>query len=102
MYILGNLLIGLATVLNSVLFILTIVIIASAIVSWVNADPYNPIVRIINQITTPIYRKIRRKIPTVFANMDFTPIILLLIIMFIQSGLIPSIMQFGAQLTHGA
>lgn len=102
MFIIGNLLIGLATVLDAFLFIFTIIIVASAVISWVNADPHNPIVRIINQLTTPVYRKIRRHIKTVFANMDFTPIILLLIILFVQSGIVPSIFVLGARLAHGA
>lgn len=98
MYAIGHLIMGLATVLDSFLFILTIIIIASAVISWVNADPYNPIVRIINNLTTPLYRKIRRKLPTVYGAMDFTPIILLFIIMFIQTGILPIIKQFGHSL----
>lgn len=101
MYAIGHILIGISTVLDSFMFIFTIIIIASAIISWVNADPYNPIVRIINNLTAPVYKKIRSKIPTAYAGMDFTAIILLFIIMFIQSGILPIIKQFGASLTYG-
>lgn len=101
MFIIGNLLIGLATVLDSVLFIFTIIIIASAVISWVNADPHNQIVRIIHQLTSPIFRMVRRKIRTNFANMDFAPIIVLLIILFVQSGIVPSIFALGSRLTVG-
>ena len=98
MYAIGHLLIGLTTVLDSFLFILTIIIIASAVVSWVNADPYNPIVRIIHNLTSPIYKKIRKKIPTVYGTIDFTPIILIFMIMFVQSGILPIVKQFGISL----
>ncbi len=98
MFIIGNLLIGLTTVLDSFLFVFTIIILASAIISWVNADPYNPIVRVINNLTTPVYRQVRRRIKTNFGNMDLTPLILLFIIMFIQSGILPSIREIGIRL----
>lgn len=101
MFILGNLIIGLTTVLDSFLFIFTIIILASAVISWVNADPHNPIVRIIHNVTQPVYRKIRRKINTVYGNMDLTPIVLILIIMFIQNGIIPSLYQIGRGLAQG-
>lgn len=101
MFIVGNLIIGLTTVLDSFLFIFTIIILASAVISWVNADPYNPIVRVIHGLTQPVYRKIQRKIKTVYGNMDLTPIILILIIMFIQSGIIPSLYQIGQGMAQG-
>lgn len=102
MFILGNLIIGLTTVLDAFLFIFTIIILASAVISWVNADPYNPIVKVIRNLTDPVYKKVRRKIKTTYGAMDFTPIILLLIIMFVQSGILPSLHQIGRSLTQGA
>lgn len=102
MYILGNLLLGLASVANSVLFVYTIIIIASAVISWVNADPNNQIVRIIHMLTEPVYKKLRQKIPTTIGGLDLTPVILLLLIQFIQIAVISSISMFGFSLVHGA
>ena len=101
MFILGNLIIGLTTVLDSVLFLFTIIIIASAVISWVNADPRNQIVRIIHNLTTPIFKMVRRKMRTTYGNMDLAPIIVILIIMFIQAGIVPSLYKIGANLTVG-
>lgn len=98
MFILGNILIGLTHILDSICFIANIVIIASVVISWVNADPYNPIVRTINSLTQPVFSAVRRKIPTSYGAMDFTPIIVLLIIMFVQSGILPSVLQIGLSL----
>ena len=98
MYILGNLIIGLASVTDAILFLAQIMVIASVIISWVNADPYNPIVRTINMFTLPIYKKVQQKIPTTYGSLDLTPLIVLLAIMFIQSGILPSVYQIGTSL----
>ncbi|MFO7861475.1 MAG: YggT family protein [Desulfosalsimonas sp.] len=71
------------------------VIIAQAVLSWVNPDPYNPIVRIIRQVTDPVLFQIRRRIPTVFGGIDFSPIIVLLGIIFLQEFLVKSLFQLG-------
>jgi YggT family protein len=56
------------------------IVIIRALISWVNPDPYNPIVRFLVSITEPILRFIRRKIPAYFGGMDFSPVILLFVI----------------------
>lgn len=91
MFILGNILTGIAAVLESVCFMANLFIIASVVISWISADPRNQLVRIIHQVTGPVYKIIRQKLPTVYGAMDFTPIVALLLILFIQSGIIPSI-----------
>ncbi|MBS0014357.1 MAG: YggT family protein [Desulfobacterales bacterium] len=95
MLIFGNFLVGLATVLQIVLTVYMWIIIAQAVLSWVNPDPYNPIVRIIRQVTDPVLFQIRRRIPTVFGGIDFSPIIVLLGIIFLQEFLVKSLFQLG-------
>jgi YggT family protein len=95
MLIFGNFLVGLATVLQIVLTVYMWIIIAQAVLSWVNPDPYNPIVRIIRQATDPVLFQIRRRIPTVFGGIDFSPIIVLLGIIFLQEFLVKSLFQLG-------
>lgn len=95
MLIFGNFLVGLATVLQIVLTVYMWVIIAQAVLSWVNPDPYNPIVRFIRQVTDPVLSQIRRRIPTVFGGIDFSPIIVLLGIIFLQEFLVKSLFQLG-------
>lgn len=63
------------------------VIIARAAISWVNADPHNPIVRFIYEVTEPVLGRIRRWMPFNMGGIDFSPMILILIIMFVESVL---------------
>jgi len=95
MLIFGNFLVGLATVLQIVLTVYMWIIIAQAVLSWVNPDPYNPIVRIIRQVTDPVLFQSRRRIPTVFGGIDFSPVIVLLGIIFLQEFLVKSLFQLG-------
>lgn len=67
------------------------VVIIAALISWVNPDPYNPIVRILRALTEPVYRRIRRFIPTNFGGLDIAPLLLILLIVFIRSVLLRSL-----------
>jgi len=82
-FILGYFLKALALVLDTVLTLAMVVVIARAILSWVSPDPYNPIVRIINQLSEPMLYPVRRRVPY-FGGIDFSPIIVLLAIMFLN------------------
>jgi len=54
------------------------VVIISALLSWVNPDPYNPIVRFLRNITDPVYAKIRRVMPfVVIGGMDLSPVVVI-------------------------
>lgn len=72
------------------------VVIISAIISWVNPDPYNPIVRILRGLTEPVYRCIRRLIPTNFGGLDIASLLLILLIVFIRSVLLRSLVTVVA------
>lgn len=54
-----------------------------AILSWVNPDPYNPIVRVLDQITEPILAPLRRVVPRI-GMIDITPMIAIFILIAIQ------------------
>jgi YggT family protein len=71
-----------------VLDVYMIIVIASALISWVNPDPYNPIVRFLRSATEPVYSRIRRYIPAVAGGIDFTPIIVILAIVFLREFLV--------------
>jgi YggT family protein len=98
MYFIGNFIIALASILNMVLTLYMYIIIAGAVLSWVNPDPYNPIVRFIHNVTEPVLYQVRRRIPVNFGGIDFSPFIVILVILLLTSGLIPSLSQFGANL----
>jgi YggT family protein len=67
------------------------VIIARAILSWVSPDPYNPIVRFLYNVTEPVLYAIRRRVPVFFGGIDFSPMIVILAIYFLDSFLVPSL-----------
>jgi YggT family protein len=100
MFIIGNLFIALANVLNFVLQLYMYVIIARAILSWINPDPYNPIVRFLYSITDPVLHAIRRRLPVFFGGIDFSPWVVVLAIMFLQKFLVPSLLEIGLRAGH--
>lgn len=93
MIILSNFLKALAGVLETVLNIYFWIVVAGAILSWVNPDPYNPIVRFLRQATEPVYYRIRRVLPINMGGIDFTPLIVLLAIQFLQVFLVNTLYQ---------
>ena len=95
MFVLGNFIIAVAKILDIALTMYMWIIIARAVLSWVNPDPYNPIVQFLYRVTEPVMAPIRRWIP--FGNMgiDFSPIILILAIVFLQSFLVRSMMELA-------
>ena len=97
MFMLGNFLMAIAKLINFVLSAYIWVVIGSAVISWVNADPYNPIVRFLRQATDPLLSRIRRVLP-VMGGLDLSPMILILIIIFLQSFLVPTLQQMALAL----
>jgi YggT family protein len=97
MFMLGNFLMAIAKLINFALSAYIWVVIGSAVISWVNADPYNPIVRFLRQATDPLLAKIRRVLP-VMGGLDLSPMVLILIIVFLQSFLVPTLVQIGQSL----
>ena len=96
MFILSNFLQAIATVLNYALSIYMWIVIARAVLSWVNPDPYNPIVRFIHNVTEPVLYRIRSKLPVNFVGIDLSPIVVFLGIIFLQKFLISSLYGLAA------
>ncbi|HZK13094.1 MAG TPA: YggT family protein, partial [Desulfobaccales bacterium] len=65
--------------------------------SWVNPDPYNPIVRMLYNVTEPILGWIRRRVPVVFGGLDLGPLLVLLVIVFLQRFLVASLFDLARQ-----
>lgn len=95
MFVLGNLLEALALVVDYVLQIYSWIVIARVVISWVNADPYNPIVRAIYSVTEPVLYRIRRALPVFAGGIDFSPIVVFIGIMFLQSFLVQTLRQLA-------
>ena len=101
MIALGNFLQAVANVLNWALTIYFWLIIARAILSWVNPDPYNPIVRFLYNVTEPVLSAFRRRIPLVYGGLDLSPLVILAVIYFLQYFLVKSLFEYGEQLVRG-
>lgn len=98
MFILGNLISAIAKVLDIILNLYMWIIIIRAIISWVNPDPYNPIIQFLYQVTEPVLSPIRRIIPTYTTGIDFSPIIVFLLIIFLQNFLVSTLTQMAVRL----
>ena len=77
-------LISILQFISLLLHIYVWIIIISALITWVQPNPYNPIVRFLWNITEPVYNYIRRFVPTTFGGIDIAPFILILLIEFLQ------------------
>jgi YggT family protein len=99
MYIVGYFLMALANVLNIILLFFMWIVIARAVLSWVNPDPFNPIVRFVHNITEPVLFQIRKRIPVHFGGIDISPIIVILGIYFLRSFIVNSLLRFSTSLT---
>ena len=91
MLVFKNLLIAVATVIDYVLIFFMFITIARAVLSWVSPDPYNPIVRFIHNVTEPVLYQIRKRLPLMYGGIDFSPIIVILIIIFLRIFVVNSL-----------
>lgn len=98
MFIIGNLFKALAIVLHYVLNFYMWVVIARAVLSWVNPDPYNPIVRFLASVTDPVLYPIRRRLPLFFGGIDFSPMLVILAIVFLDNFLVPIMWRLALNL----
>lgn len=98
MFVVSNFLIAIARILDIGLSLYMYIVIARAIISWVNPDPYNPIVRFLNSVTEPVLFRLRKRLPLFFGGMDFSPIVVILAIIFIQSFVVQSLVQMATRL----
>ena len=67
----------------------TWVIIAAALISWVSPNPYNPVVQLLRRATEPVLRPIRKVLSRYQTGLDFSPLVAILIIQFIQRVVLP-------------
>lgn len=102
MIIFANVLAGIATVLDMLLSMVIFIVIARAIISWVNPDPYNPIVRFLNSATEPMLKPIRKFIPLIGGAIDITPIVLLLALYFLKAALVNTLVDYAIYLKRSA
>ena len=101
MFVFGDLIVSIAKILDILLGMYKWIIIISALISWVNPDPYNPVVRFLYLVTDPVLRPIRRLIGYRLGPIDISPLIVIIAIIFVQSFLIKTLMKIGFQFGGG-
>ena len=94
MFVVGNFLGAIAQILDIALTVYMWIIILSALISWVNPDPNNPIVQFLRKASEPVLRPIR-KMMGLRLTIDLSPIIAILIILFLQSFVVRTLAQMG-------
>lgn len=85
---LGQFIIAIAQVLGLLIDLYVYILIARALISWVNPDPYNPIVKFLHNVTDPLLYRVRSLVPLYFSGIDFSPIAVLIALQFIKQILL--------------
>ena len=96
MFVVGDFLIAVAKLVDYVLTAYMWIIIIRALISWVNPDPWNPIVQFLIRVTEPVLRPIRRRLP--MTGIDFSPLVVILAIQFLQWFLVPVLFKTAYRL----
>ena len=100
MFVLANLVIGVGQTIHYIINIYIFIVVARAVISWVNPDPYNPIVRFLYMATEPVLSYVRRILP-IMGGIDFSPIIVMVALFFLDQVLVQSIIDYGLRLKAG-
>ncbi|MBI5193454.1 MAG: YggT family protein [Nitrospirae bacterium] len=95
MFVFTNFLSAVAEIIDYILTFYMYIIIARALISWVNPDPYNKIVQLLFRITEPVLDPLRKLVPAWKLGLDLSPMIAILIIMFLKRFLVSTLMQMA-------
>ncbi len=99
MFVLANLLTALAQILDVVFQVMYWLILIRALISWVNPDPFNPIVQFLIKTTEPVLEPIRRVLPfSLRFGLDISPIIAFLLLLFLRSFLVRTLLDLSLRL----
>ena len=93
--VLSTFIYALAQIISLVINVYIWIVIIAALISWVRPDPYNPIVQILYRLTEPLYVKIRNIIPTTISGVDLTPLIVLLVLKFLDLFVVKLLFQLA-------
>ncbi|MFA6191845.1 MAG: YggT family protein [Sulfurimonas sp.] len=69
---------GLGSIFLTLVSVYIWVIIISSLLSFVNPDPYNPIVQFLHRVTQPAYSLVRRYVRTNINGIDLAPLVIVI------------------------
>jgi YggT family protein len=88
-----NLVLFFARILEGLLNIYFWIVIIAALLTWIEPNPYNPIVRFLYGVTEPLFAWVRDHLPVFFGGIDFSPLVVIIAIEFLQMWLIPTVVH---------
>lgn len=101
MFVLSNLLQAVATILDQVLRLYSLVIMIAVLISWVHPDPFNPIVAFLRSVTEPVFNWVRQKMPFIQVGMiDLAPLVVFIGIQLIQMVVVRSLIDLSVRLRY--
>jgi YggT family protein len=100
MFIIANLFLAVGQILDILLSVYMWIVIIAALITWVNPDPYNPVVRFLYSATEPVLRPVRRRIG-IGLGIDISPLIVILIILFVKRFFIASLIETALKMKGG-
>ena len=97
MFVIGNLLAALAQLVEVLFQIYWLLIIVRVLISWVNPDPFNPIIQGLTRITDPVLEPLRRVIPPI-GPIDISPVVALLLLQGLKYFLVQTLLDLSIRL----
>ncbi len=94
MFVVSNFMVAIVQLIGFVLTAYMWIVFARVVLSWVSPDPYNPIVQFIYRVTEPVLGRIRQYVPDM-GGLDLSPMVLILVIVFLQNFLVRTLMQIA-------
>jgi YggT family protein len=98
MFVAKNLLVALATILHWVLSGYMWVVVIASLLSWVNPDPYNPVVRTLRSLTEPVLWRVRRRLPLFAGGIDFSPMVVIGALWFLDLFVVRTLLDLASRL----
>lgn len=96
----SNTLSAIAMILGSLLNIYFWIVVIAALITWVNPNPMNPIVRGLRMLTEPVFYRVRKWLPfTYAAGIDFSPVVVLIAIELLNWSVVKTLAQYAARLS---
>jgi YggT family protein len=97
-FIVGHFVRAVASLLDVVIVVYIWIIIARAVLSWVSPDPYNPLVRFVSRVTEPVLRPVRERLGAFQVGLDFSPMIVILVLYFLKEFLVPVLYRIATEI----
>jgi YggT family protein len=97
-FVLSNLVAAVARLLYLALEVYFWIIVARVVLSFVNPDPFNPVVRFLHRVTEPVLRAVRLRLPTVHMGFDLSPMVVLIGLKLVEWVVVDSLRDLALRL----